>query len=78
MDYQAFFNEVVNWINQTNQLAAKHGMESSDFWTWVTRSTGELADKYNNNPLVIKQMVMLHEWLDEIYFNSKKGQQGVS
>lgn len=71
MNYEAFFADVVAWINQTNQLAVKYGMDSSDFWTWVTRSTGELGNKYNNNPLVIKQMVMLHEWLDDIYFSSK-------
>lgn len=71
MDYKAFYDEVVAWINQTNQLAIQHGMESSEFWTWVTRSTGELSNKYGNNPLVIKQMVMLHEWLDEIYFSRK-------
>lgn len=72
MDYEAFFKDVLAWINQANKLAAQYGMESSDFWSWVTRSTGQIGDKYNNNPLVIKQMVMLHEWLDEIYFNSKK------
>lgn len=71
MDYQAFYNEVVNWIKQANQLAMNYGMESSDFWSWVTRSTGDLCDKYGNNALVIKQMVMLHEWLDEIYFSRK-------
>jgi len=76
MDYKAFFDDVLDWINQTNQLAVKYGMESNEFWSWVTRSTGELGNKYNNNPLVIKQMVMLHEWLDEIYFSNKKGQEG--
>ncbi|TFJ92151.1 hypothetical protein [Lentibacillus salicampi] len=74
MDYEKFFADVITWINQTNQLAVKYGMESSDFWTWVTHSTGELANKYDNNPLAIKQMVMLHEWLDEIYFSSKGDQ----
>lgn len=71
MDYKAFFADVLEWINQSNQLAMKYGMESPDFWSWVTRSTGELSNKYGNNPLVIKQMVMLHEWLDEIYFSRK-------
>lgn len=71
MDYKAFFADVLEWINQSNQLAMKYGMDSSDFWSWVTRSTGELSNKYGNNPLVIKQMVMLHEWLDEIYFSRK-------
>lgn len=71
MNYQAFYNDVVKWINQANQLAVNYGMESNDFWKWVTRSTGELANKYNNNELVIKQMLMLHEWLEEIYFSMK-------
>lgn len=77
MDYQAFFNDVVKWINQTNELAMKYGMESNDFWSWVTRSTGELCNKYHNNSLVIKQMVMLHDWLEEIYFKNKNSAQGV-
>lgn len=72
MDYQAFYNEVVVWINKANQLAVQYGMDKNEFWIWVTRSTGELCNKYNNNPLVIKQMVMLHEWLDEIYFSQRR------
>lgn len=71
MDYQKFFNEVVSWINEANDNAVKLGLESSEFWTWVTRSIGEMCNRYDNNPLVIKQMVMLHEWLDEIYHNSR-------
>lgn len=67
MDYQKFYAEVVNWINQVNQMAMKHGMDSNGFWNWVTISTGEICNRYNNNPLVKKQMVMLYEWLDEVY-----------
>lgn len=68
MDYQAFYNEIVAWINEVNIKAAQWGMDSSDFWSWVTYSIGELSDKYDNNPLVIKQMVMMHEWLEDIYY----------
>jgi hypothetical protein len=67
MDYQKFFNEVVGWINQSNQMAMKYGLDSDDFWNWVITSTGEISTRYNNNPLVIKQMAMLYEWLDDIY-----------
>lgn len=67
MDYQKFYNEVVNWINQSNQMAMKHGLDSDAFWNWVTSSTSEMGIRYNNNPLVIKQMVMLYEWLDDVY-----------
>lgn len=71
MNYNQFYQEVAIWINQANDLAGKHGLGSNTFWLWVTKSTGELCDKYNNNELAIKQMVMLHEWLDEMYYKSK-------
>lgn len=67
MDYQKFYNEVVDWINTANQMAMKYGLDSMDFWNWVTYSTGELGKKYNNHPLVIRQMAMLYDWLDDIY-----------
>lgn len=68
MDYKAFFDDVLNWIYQANNMATQYGMQSSDFWIWVTRSEGQMCEKYNNNPLVIKQMVMMHKWLEDIYY----------
>lgn len=67
MDYQKFFNEVVDWINQCNQMAMKHGMNSDAFWNWVTHSIGEMSNKYNNNQLVNMQLAMLFGWLEDIY-----------
>ena len=72
MDYKAFYEEVANWINQCNQKAIKLGMHSNDFWSWVMRSIGELSDKYGNNELVKMQMVMLVDWLNDIYERSKQ------
>lgn len=72
MDYQAFYSEIANWIMQVNQQAATLGMQSHAFWDWVMTSSGELGNKYGNTDLVIKQMLMLIEWLEEVY---KKMQQ---
>lgn len=72
MDYQAFYSEIANWIIQVNQQAATLGMQSNAFWDWVMTSSGELGNKYGNTDLVIKQMLMLIEWLEEVY---KKMQQ---
>lgn len=71
MDYQKFFNEIGAWINEANNKAVELGLDSNEFWMWVTKSEGEMCEKYNNNPLVIKQMIMLHEWLSEIYYKNK-------
>lgn len=67
MDYRALYDDVIDWIEQVNQAAAKYGMESSDFWMWVADSAGALSKKYQEHRLVVKQMVMLVEWLEEVY-----------
>lgn len=72
MDYKAFYAEIAEWIIQVNHMASKHGMDSDDFWKWVTNSIGEISNKYGNNKLVIKQMTMLFTWLDDIYVDMQR------
>lgn len=67
MDYKQFFAEVADWILAVNQKAAEFGMQSDAFWEWVMRTSGEIGNRYNNNDLVVKQMVMLLEWLEDVY-----------
>ena len=71
MDYQAFYNDVVAWIGQANQTAARFGMHSEQFWAWVADSCGAMCRKYQDNRLVIKQMIMLVEWLEEVFERSQ-------
>ncbi|MGE7113233.1 hypothetical protein [Lysinibacillus sp. NPDC047702] len=71
MDYKAFYAEVADWIMQVNQVAVQHGMDSNEFWNWVSSSMGQIANKYNNNKLVQKQMVMLFSWLEDVYAETK-------
>lgn len=73
MNYEQFYQEVANWINQSNQYAIQYGLHSNEFWTWVLNSIGEMCNKYDNNELVKKQMIMLHDWLIDIYEGSKNG-----
>lgn len=67
MDYKTFFLEVAAWIEQCNQKAVELGMQSKEFWDWVITSSGRLCKKYGNNKLVINQMVMLNEWLLDVF-----------
>ena len=67
MDYQAFFADIARWIHESNQQATKYGIRDERFWSWVSQSIGQMCDKYNNAPLVKKQMAMLYEWLEDIY-----------
>jgi len=72
MDYKAFFADVLAWIQEANQAAARYGMESPEFWAWVADSASGLSRKYDDNRLVMKQMMMLVEWLEEV-FETRKG-----
>jgi hypothetical protein len=73
MDYKAFFADILEWIGQANQAAATNGLGTEAFWLWVADSCGEITVKYQDNRLVIKQMMMLVEWLEE--FCDGKGDQ---
>lgn len=71
MDYEAFYAEIAEWVNQCNHRAATHGMNSDEFWKWVVKSSGEICVKYGNNKLVVKQMSMLFGWLEEVCGEAK-------
>ncbi|GAA0382535.1 hypothetical protein [Paenibacillus motobuensis] len=67
MDYGAFFADVQAWIGQANQAAMQYGMDKPEFWQWVADSAGALCKKYNDHRLAMKQMIMMTEWLEEVY-----------
>lgn len=69
MNYTEFYAEIANWIMTVNQQAAALGMHSEAFWVWVTESAGEIGNKYGNTDLVVKQLLMLIDWLEEVYKN---------
>lgn len=73
MNYKAFYEDVVDWINQANQAAARYGMHTEQFWAWVADSSAAISKKYQDNQLVIKQMLMLVNWLEEVYENNVQG-----
>uniref|UniRef100_UPI00359FDFD4 hypothetical protein n=1 Tax=Jeotgalibaca porci TaxID=1868793 RepID=UPI00359FDFD4 len=72
MDYTAFYAEVANWIMQVNQQASTLGMQSPAFWDWVVTSTGDIGNKYGNTDLVVKQMLMLINWLEGVHKNMQQ------
>lgn len=67
MDYEKFFSEIAAWIQSVNQMATTHGMDSDPFWKYVMQSSREICERYGNNDLVLKQMVMLYAWLEDVY-----------
>jgi hypothetical protein len=73
VDYKAFFGDVERWIQEANHKAISLGMDSPDFWAWVADSTGGLCLKYQDHRLAIKQMMMLFEWLEEVYDSRRTG-----
>lgn len=72
MDYHKFYAEIADWILCVNHMAAKYTMDSHEFWNWVSKSIGDMANKYENNKLVTSQLTMLFIWLDDIYVDMQK------
>lgn len=72
MDYDVFFDEVKAWIKQCNVNAVEKGMHSVEFWEWVSMSIADICDRYQNDELVKRQMLMLYQWLNDLYSNMNK------
>ncbi|WP_028592604.1 hypothetical protein [Paenibacillus massiliensis] len=73
MDYKAFFWGMFLWTQAVNENAKKYGMQAPEFWQWVADSCGAIFRKYEDNRLAVKQMVMLVEWLEEVYEKQVRG-----
>ena len=74
MDYRSFFADVTEWMTASNHMIGKYPIDSQEYWDWVVNSTGQLTQKYNNHPLVIRQMDMLISWLEDAMKKEKGGQ----
>lgn len=73
MDYESFFQDVTAWMTESNHQLEKHTLFAREYWDWVMRSTRELCDKYENHPLVMRQVRMLYEYQEELYLKFSKG-----
>ena len=72
-DYRKFMNEVVDWIEAQEDAAQRYGFGSVEYFEWVFESSGKLCDKYENHPFVSRQMLMIFEYIDEVFKNQKRG-----
>lgn len=73
MDYESFFQDVTAWMTESNHQLEAHTLFAREYWDWVVRSTRELCDKYENHPLVMRQVKMLYEYQEELYLKFSQG-----
>ncbi|EAE0845952.1 hypothetical protein G3598_002452 [Listeria monocytogenes] len=71
MDYKAFFHDVGLWMDDSNEQLKQYSLFAREYWDWVMRSTSLLCDKYDNHPLVMRQVKMLYEYQEALYLKYK-------
>lgn len=52
MDWTAFFNDLQQWMVESNKFSQKYPITTDEYWQWLVSSIGHLGNKYNNHPLV--------------------------
>lgn len=73
LNYHEFLNQVADWIVEQEKVAQKFGFGSVEYFDWVFESSGKLCDEYENHPFVSRQMLMIFEYIDEVFKNQKRG-----
>jgi hypothetical protein len=69
MDWKLVFSDIHQWMQDSNEKSQQFPITTDEYWEWVIHSTGQLGNKYNNHPLVIKFLSSLIEFQDD---NRKK------
>lgn len=65
LDYRAFYNDVVDWIYQAQEVERIKGFGTEEYMDWIVQSVVQICEKYNNDKFVHKQMRMLWNHIDD-------------
>lgn len=65
LDYRAFYNDVVDWIYQAQEVERIKGFGTDEYIEWIVQSVVQICEKYNNDKFVQKQMSMLWNHIDD-------------
>ena len=65
LDYRAFYNDVVDWIYQSQEVERIKGFGTEEYMDWIVQSVVQICEKYNDDKFVLKQMRMLWQHIDD-------------
>lgn len=65
LDYRAFYNDVVDWIYQSQEVERLKGFGTEEYMDWIVQSVVQICEKYNDDKFVLKQMRMLWQHIDD-------------
>lgn len=65
LDYRAFYNDVVDWIYQSQEVERLKGFGTDEYMEWIVQSVVQICEKYNDDKFVHKQMRMLWNHIDD-------------
>ena len=65
LDYRAFYNDVVDWIYQSQEVERLKGFGTEEYMDWIVQSVVQICEKYNDDKFVQKQMCMLWQHIDD-------------
>lgn len=65
LDYRAFYQDVVDWIYQSQEVERLKGFGTEEYMDWIVQSVVQICEKYNDDKFVLKQMRMLWQHIDD-------------
>ena len=65
LDYRAFYNDVVDWIYQSQEVERLKGFGTDEYMDWIVQSVVQICEKYHDDKFVQKQMRMLWQHIDD-------------
>ncbi|MGX6962444.1 hypothetical protein [Vagococcus xieshaowenii] len=67
MNWKAFFEELQQLMNDSNDKMTQYPLVSEEYWVWFINEVGLIAKKYNDHPLVWNFLNSLVDFQNDNY-----------
>lgn len=67
MNWHNFFNDLEKWMQASNVILQKDGLDSERYWQWLIETLEVIEVRYNRNPLVVKLLATIASFQDDQY-----------
>ena len=73
MNWHNFFNDLEKWMQASNVILQKDGLDSERYWQWLIETLEVIEVRYNRNPLVVKLLATIASFQDDQYKRLHEG-----
>lgn len=78
MSWHDFFHDLEKWMEASNIMAQKYGIESDRYWHWLVETLSIIEARYEHQPLVSNILAEILDYQTGNWQKTKKQKEEIS